>query len=69
MLMRRRQKIYNDFKFGTFTGRFPSDCAASTAVKGLMSQVRAGQEVESEVGLKKKKKKAIQPRFRTRDAP
>ena len=26
----------NDFKSGTFIGRFPSDGAASTAAKGLM---------------------------------
>ena len=26
----------DDFKFGTFTGRFPSDGAASMAVKGLI---------------------------------
>ena len=26
----------NDFKFGTFIGRFPSDCLASMAVKGLI---------------------------------
>ena len=57
MLMRRGQKLYNDFKFGTFIGRFPSDCAASMAVKGLMSQVMAGQEVESEVGQRQKKKR------------
>ena len=50
------KKNYNDFDFGTFIGRFPSDCAASMAVKGLMSQVTAGQEVESEVGLRKKRK-------------
>ena len=29
-------KSLNDFKFGTSIGRFPSDGAASTAVKGLM---------------------------------
>ena len=26
----------NEFRFGTFVGRFPSDGAASMAVKGLM---------------------------------
>ena len=26
----------NDFKFGTLIGRFPSDCLASMAVKGLI---------------------------------
>ena len=28
-------KIFNDFKFGTFIGRFPNDGGASMAVKGL----------------------------------
>ena len=28
-------KSHNDFKFGTSTGHFPSDRAASMAVKGL----------------------------------
>ena len=28
----------NDFKFGTFIGRFPSDGAASMAVKGLSNK-------------------------------
>ena len=31
-------KSLNDFKFGTFTGRFPSDGVASMAVKGLMKR-------------------------------
>ena len=31
----RRKKTRNDFKFGTVIGRFPSDDAASMAVKGL----------------------------------
>ena len=30
-------KGLNDFKFGTFIGYFPSDGAASIAVKGLMA--------------------------------
>ena len=30
-------KSLNDFKFGTSVGRFPSDGAASRAVKGLTS--------------------------------
>ena len=29
------EKSLNDFTLGTFTGRFPSDGAASMAVKGL----------------------------------
>ena len=29
------KKDFNDFKFGTFLGRFPSDGAGSIAVKGL----------------------------------
>ena len=29
------EKSLNDFKFGSFTGRFPCDGAASMAVKGL----------------------------------
>ena len=33
--MRRGQKSLNGFKFGTFISRFPSDGAASMAVKGL----------------------------------
>ena len=32
----RGKKSFNVFKFGTFMGRFPSDSAASVAVKGLM---------------------------------
>ena len=36
MLLRRRQKSLNGFKFGTLIGRFPSDDAASMAVKGLI---------------------------------
>ena len=31
----KEEKGLNDFKFGTFGGRFPSDGAASMAVKGL----------------------------------
>ena len=33
--MGREQKSFNGFKFGTLIGRFPSDSAASMAVKGL----------------------------------
>ena len=33
--MRRGQKRLNGFKFGDFMVRFPSDGAASLAVKGL----------------------------------
>ena len=45
------QKRLNDFKFGTFMGRFPSDSAASMAVKGLTSTetirlIRDGEKVE-----------------------
>ena len=29
------EKAFNNFRFGTFSGRFPSDGAASRAVKGL----------------------------------
>ena len=37
MLMGSGKKIIlNDFKFGTFTGRFQSDSAACMTVKGLM---------------------------------
>ena len=32
-------KSLKDFKFGTSIGRFPSDSAASTAVKGLMLEI------------------------------
>ena len=32
-------KGLNDVKFGTFIGRFQSDCKASMAVKGLISSV------------------------------
>ena len=35
MLVRRGKKSFNDFKFGTFVGPFPSDSKASTAAKGL----------------------------------
>ena len=31
----KRKKGLNDFKFGTFIGRFANDCVASVAVKGL----------------------------------
>ena len=31
----KKKESLNDFKFGTFVGRFPSDGAASMAVKGL----------------------------------
>ena len=31
----RRRKSLNDFKFGTFIARFPSDSAARMSVKGL----------------------------------
>ena len=34
---RKRGQSLNDFKFGTSVGRFPSDDAASRAVKGLTS--------------------------------
>ena len=45
------KKSLNDFKFGTFIGRFPSDSAASIAVKGLTSTetirlIRDGEKVE-----------------------
>ena len=33
------EKSLNNFKFGTFTGRFPSDGVASMAAKGLISLV------------------------------
>ena len=32
--------ILNDFKFGTFSGRFPNDTLANMAVKGLRSVYR-----------------------------
>ena len=32
----KRGKSHNDFKFGIFVGRFPSDDAASMAVNGLI---------------------------------
>ena len=35
VLMRRGQQSLNGLKFGTFTGRFPSDGVASVAVKEL----------------------------------
>ena len=35
----KREKSLNGFKFGTSTGRFSSDVAASTAVKGLKAAV------------------------------
>ena len=34
--MLRGGKGFNDFKFGTFIGRFSSDGAANMAVKGLI---------------------------------
>ena len=38
----KTEKILNDFKFGTSIGRFSSDGAASTAVKGLRSMLTYG---------------------------
>ena len=35
---KRERKSLHDFKFGTFTGRFPSDGAASMAVKELRAK-------------------------------
>ena len=35
MLMRKRGKSLNDFKFGTSNGRFSNGGEARTAVKGL----------------------------------
>ena len=40
MLTRKGQKSPNDFEFGTLTGRFPNDGAASVAVKGLIKHKR-----------------------------
>ena len=37
MLVRKGQKSLNDFKFGTFIGRFSSDGAANMAAKVLIS--------------------------------
>ena len=37
MFIRRGENCLNEFKFGTFIGRFPSEGAASVAVKGLRS--------------------------------
>ena len=37
----KEEKSLNDFKFGTFIGRFPSDGAASIAVKELLVHDRA----------------------------
>ena len=36
----QRGEGLDDVKFGTFTGRFPSDGAASMAVKGLIEAFR-----------------------------
>jgi len=33
------EKSLNDFRFGTSIGRFQSDCAASTEVKGLITLI------------------------------
>ena len=38
---------FNDFKFGNFTGRFPSDCAASMAVKELRERYRTTDQTRS----------------------
>ena len=35
MLTQQRKKSLNDFKFGAFIARFPSDSAARMAMKGL----------------------------------
>ena len=39
--MQSRGESLQDFKFGTFIGRFLSETLASMAVKGLMAGVRA----------------------------
>ena len=41
LFVRIRGKNHNDFKFGTFIGRQPSDGAACVAVKGLNSAATA----------------------------
>ena len=48
--MQREKKSLNDFKCGTFTGRFPSDGAASMAVKGLITELRSCVDVEAQCG-------------------
>ena len=40
MLVRRGKEGLNGLKFGTFIGRFQSDGAASTAVKGLIGNTQ-----------------------------
>ena len=40
MLLRREQKRFNGFQFGTLIGCFLSDSAASMAVKGLRRPVQ-----------------------------
>ena len=42
MLFAKTGKSLNDFKFGTSVGRFSSDGAASTAMKGLRSMLTYG---------------------------
>ena len=40
-----------DFNFGTFIGRFPSDGAASLAVKGLRLSTMLCRDIEDDVDL------------------
>ena len=44
--MRKVRKSLNEFKFGTFVGRFPSDTLAGLALKGLTSNPRNGYPSE-----------------------
>ena len=53
-------KSLNDFKFGTFTGRLPSDGPASMAVKGLTH--RKGEERREEAQCSSRSFSVCSPR-------
>ena len=48
--MQSGEKDLNDFKLGTFIGRFQRDGAASMAVKGLMLHCRLQNDLCIKVG-------------------
>jgi len=62
VLTRKGQNSPNGFEFGTFTGRFPSDGAASMAVKRLIKHKRFMFN-QSKKEKRKKERKKVQYTF------
>ena len=60
-------KSPNDFRFGTPTGRFPSDGAASMAVKGLKSTLTTMSLTEHTGGERERKRQIERQRDRDRN--